>query len=130
MLIIKSQKEFDEQVKDGIFNYDGHVKFECDIKTIANIKARNINARDIKAWDIEARDIKAYDIEAENISYYAFCISYQDIECKSIKGRRENCFHKALDGDIIIKKRVITFDGKDIELSEESYQNLKKKFEG
>lgn len=77
-----------------------------------DINARNINARDINAWDIRAsriraRDINANDINsfsivADNINYFAVCFAYENIKCKSIKGRRENAEHFALDGKIEI----------------------------
>ena len=72
-----------------------------------NIKARDIEALDIKAGNIKARDIKAgnieaLDIEAWDISYYAVCFAYTSINCKSIKGRRANSKHFALDGEITI----------------------------
>jgi len=88
-----------------------------------DINARDINAGDIKAWDINARyidarnidadinardinagDIKARYIDARNISYYAGCFAYNNIECTSIKGRREKCKHFCLDGEVTIKK--------------------------
>jgi len=81
----------------------------------------NANARDIDAWDINARnidarnidawDINAGNINARNINYYAICFAYEDIKCKSIKGRRNNCKHFVLDGEIIIKD-VLKEEGK------------------
>ena len=73
-----------------------------DIKA-SDIYARNINACDIDAMNInsmniDACDIKAYDIKANDISYYAICVAYKDIRCKSIKGIRENAKHFVLDG--------------------------------
>ena len=65
-----------------------------------DIKARNIEARDIDAWNIDAMNIEARDIKAWNIVYYAFCISYKDIYCKSITGIREKHFAKTFDGNI------------------------------
>ncbi len=66
-----------------------------NLEVNGNIDARNISAGNISAGDISAGDI----------SYYAFCVVYSSIKCTSIKGRRENSFHKALDGKITIKKR-------------------------
>ena len=76
--------------------------------TAHNIDAQDINARDINAWDvnarnIDARDINAYNITAHAISYYAVCVAYHNITCKSIKGRRANCRHFVLDGEIKLK---------------------------
>ena len=84
-----------------------------------DIYARNINAVDINAWNINAGDIDAWNINAENITaeniyYYALCCAYNNINCKSIKGRRHNCKHFVLDGEVIIKKdipKIIEKDG-------------------
>ena len=91
-----------------------------------DIDANNIDAYDIKANDIKANDIDAYDISASNINYYAVCFAYNNLSCKSIKGRRKNCKHFCLDVDIKIKNQhKITIDNKEIELSQESFNSLK-----
>ncbi len=82
--------------------------------TALDINARDINARNINAVDINAGDITAEDITAWDINYYAVCFAYNNIKCKSIKGRRENCKHFVLDGEVIIKKdipKIIEKDG-------------------
>ena len=101
-----------------------------------NINARNINAEDINADNIDAENINveninAWNINANNINYYAFCISYNDIKCTSITGKRKNASHKCLDGELCIKPKehIITIDGKQIKLSEESYHEFKKQFD-
>ena len=92
---------------------------ECYDIVANNINAYNINAkdieaddivttRDIKAWHIYAKNIKANNIEAwaihaNDISYWAVCFAIYDIECKSIKGRRENTKHFVLDGTLEVK---------------------------
>ena len=68
-----------------------------------NIEARHIKARDIKANNICADDINAFDIKAKDITYYAVCFAYNNIKCKSIKGRRINAKHFALDGKLEIE---------------------------
>jgi len=124
MKIYKTQEEFNREVKDGVFRVDGDVTFEFNLDTPANINARNINAwnidardidaRDINAWninawDINARNINAWNINAENINardinYYAYCIVYDSITCKSYKSRRENALPlTVLDGKVEIK---------------------------
>ena len=47
------------------------------------------------------------NITAEDISYNAVCFAYNDIECKSITGRRENHKHFVLDGKIIFKEKEV-----------------------
>ena len=149
MKTYKTIEEVKKDIVDGELNIKDDITIEFsefDIEaniTCFNIKADNIialgisanditasdiTANDIKANDITANNIKAYDIKADNISYYACCISYKNIECNSINGRRHNSFHKCLDGKLTLieKKHTITIDGKNIELSEESFNNLKK----
>ena len=135
---ITSQREFDNHIKNGVFICtDLMLEITCDIVTTADIKAGDINACNIKAhninaYDINADDIKAYDINACNINahdieYYAVCFAYFNITCASIVGGRENAKHFCLDGEITIKSKThtIKIDGKEIELSEESYNNLR-----
>ena len=69
------------------------------------IKARDINARNIDAEDIKTWNIQAINIDALAISYDAFCFAYDNIECKSITGNRENSKHFCLDGKITIKEK-------------------------
>ena len=37
-------------------------------------------------------------------NYYAVCVAYNNIECKSIKGRRKNSKHFVLDGKLEVKE--------------------------
>ena len=107
-----------------------NVQFNFNVNVNANINARDINALDINARDINARDINARDINANNINYYAVCFAYNNITCTSIKGSRDNAKHFVLDGKITIKPKTykIKIDDKEIELSEESYNNFKQQF--
>ena len=107
------------------------VEFTFDLNVASHILARNINAGNINAWDINtinidamdidamdinalninARDINvgginAWNINANDISYYAVCFAYKNIVCKSINGRRDNCKHFVLDGEIIFKEEL------------------------
>ena len=123
------QKYYDEKSNTYIFKENGSyidlVVFKFDLDVEANIdagciEALNINAINIKAWDaitrnldaynivawdvyswdIYACNIEAYNIKARNISYFAVCFAYENIKCKSIKGRRENAKHFVLDGKL------------------------------
>ena len=96
-----------------------------------DINAWDINAENIEAWNINARNINAEDIDAWNIKYYAFCVSYKNIKCTSITGKRKNASHKCLDGELCIKPKdhIITIDGKQIKLSDDSYKEFKKQFD-
>ena len=110
---ITTQKELDDLIATAnnsntiTLHENLEITFSCIIP--CNIDAYNIEAHDIKAHDINACDINAHDIdacniEAKNIKYYAFCITYQSLKCKSIAGERENSFHKCLDQEIEIIK--------------------------
>ena len=110
------QKEFDKDIKNNVFISDENVELKFDLFTKAsleiegdinarNIRAEDISARDINAGDISARDISANDISARDISarmltYYAVAFAYKSMTVESIKGRRENSKHFALDGEI------------------------------
>lgn len=123
------QKYYDEKSNTYIFKENGSyidlVVFKFDLDVEANIDAGcidalNINAINIKAWDVYTKDldahdivawdlysldiyacnIEAYNIKARNISYFAVCFAYENIKCKSIKGRRENSKHFVLDGKL------------------------------
>lgn len=73
-----------------------------DIKA-RNINAWNIDAKNIDSWNIDAWNICAINIEAIDINYYAVCYAYENIKCKSIKGKRNNTKHFVLDGKLDIE---------------------------
>jgi len=115
MINPSSNEELKELVIDGVLDCKGEdLKCGFDIDIEASIvNCRNINCRgDIDCWNIDCCDI----------SYYAFVVAYQDIKCKSIQGRRDNSFHKCLDGELTIKtteeptKDYIIKDGKKYEV--------------
>ena len=74
----------------------------CDIDAL-NIKAGDIDAVNIKVNNIDSGNIEAININAQDISYYAVCFAYNNIKCKSIKGRRDNAKHFVLDGKLEIE---------------------------
>ena len=152
MKTIISNKQAEELIKNGVLNidddleiaFDGfNIKADIKCKNIysknypRNISAYDISARDISAYDILANDISAYDILANDISandisandisandinYYAFCVVYNNIKCKSIKGEKNNSKHFCLDGEITIKKdneEIIEHEGKKYKLVKE-----------
>lgn len=128
----KIEKYYDEKSNTYIFKEDGKyidlVVFNFDLDVEANIDAGcidalNINAMNIKTWDVYTRNLDAYDIvawdvyswdiyahnieayniKARNISYFAVCFAYDNIKCKSIKGRIENAKHFVLDGKLEVE---------------------------
>jgi hypothetical protein len=104
------------------YNIDAHNIKAYDIEAY-NIDALNIKAHNIEAYNIDAYNIDALNIKAHNIKYYAFCIVYQSLKCKSFSGTRENSFHKCLDQEIeIIKKGEETVT---IELTPEQLDKIK-----
>ena len=78
-------------------------EIDDDLKVEGNIYGKDGIRYNINARNIDAGDINAGDINARNIIYYAVCFAYNNFKCKSIKGRRDNCKHFVLDGEIIIK---------------------------
>jgi len=106
--------EEDLIVNGNIYGKDG-ARFNINALdiTVGDINARNINARNINALNITAGDINARNINAWDICYYAICFAYKNINCKSIEGRRENCKHFVLDGEIKIEKDIPEFIEKD-----------------
>tara|TARA_Y100000310_G_scaffold328989_1_gene398086 strand:- start:248 stop:676 length:429 start_codon:yes stop_codon:yes gene_type:complete len=137
MKTYKTQEEVEKDIVNGVLSIEDNVTFECDISIKADINANDIKARSIDAYDIlaynidandiDANDIKAYNINANDIIYYAFCNVYNNIKCKSIKARRAiNAKPVCLDGELTIKNtHTIKIDDKEIELSEESFNDLK-----
>jgi hypothetical protein len=122
--LIATADEFDTIV----LNEDLEITFDCtipcniytkNIKTY-NIEAWNIYAKNIKAYNIRASNIDAWNINAWNINYYASCIAYRSLKCKSILGNRKNSFHKCLDQEIEIKKEKVT-----IELTQDQLDKIK-----
>ena len=74
-----------------------------------SIKSRYINAVDIDSGDIvtgniDAGNICAENIKAKRINYYAIFCAYENIKCKSIKGRRHNSKHFVLDGKLEVEE--------------------------
>ena len=117
------QKYYDKD--KGIYEFTENgcyiavVKFNFDLEVSANIVACDIIACKIKVHDIYANDIKtdeiiandihahsinAIDIKADDISYYGVCFAYNNIKCKSIKGRRKNAKHFVLDGKLEVEE--------------------------
>lgn len=116
------QKYYDEKSNTYIFKEKGEyidlVVFNFNLSIEANIIAWDIKAKDINAWyitakDINARHINAYDIDAgyinasniyaNDITYFSVCFAYNNIKCKSIKGRLKNAKHFVLLGKLEIE---------------------------
>ena len=102
-------KEYGIYINLVVFNFDLNVKSNIYAWNIygKSINALNIDAKDIYVGYLNANDIKAHDINtlninANNINYYAVCYAYNNIKCKSIKGRKYNAKHFVLDGHIYI----------------------------
>jgi len=101
MKIYHTQAEIDADVKYGVLQIKGDVKFECsfkieaDLEVSGNINAQNITAHDINAWDIDAQNITAHDI-----SFYAVAFAHVSFTCHTIVGRRENSKYFCLDSEV------------------------------
>ena len=137
MRVIKDNEELKSLIVDGKIIIDDNIECNFNINVEADINAWDINAGDINAWnitacnisawDINAWDITARDINALGINYYASCVSYKNITCESIKGRRDNSFHKCLDGEVTIKEKLtkIEIKGETFHLNKENLENLR-----
>ena len=68
----------------------------CNI-TAHDITALDINTYKLKAEDIDAGNIIASDIVAKDIYYFAVCVAYKNLKCRSIKGKRKNAKYIVLD---------------------------------
>ena len=92
--------------EDIVLNFDLNVDADIDAMNIRayDIDAYNIDAYNLNAGDIEAWNISACNISADNINYYAVCFAYNNIFCKSIKGRRKNAKHFVLDGKLEVEE--------------------------
>ena len=111
------EKYYDEATNTYVFKENVVLKFDLivnadidamDIKAYNidayNIDACNINACNINAVNINAWNISACNIIADNINYCAVCFAYNNIFCKSIKGRRKNAKHFVLDGKLEVEE--------------------------
>ena len=100
-------KEDDRYIDLVIFNFDLDVNSNIEAYNINanNIDVYNIKAGDINALDVDSDNICARNIDAYNISYYAVCFAYENIKCKSIKGRRKNHKHFVLDGVLEVEDK-------------------------
>ena len=108
-------KENGKYINTVVFNFDLDVKSNIHARNIhaRNITVRDINAREVNAWNINACDIdvkniytwniNAKNINAKDINYYAVCCVYENIKCKSIKGRKRNAKHFVLDGKMEVE---------------------------
>ena len=137
-IIIKNSKELAKLVdknKDLILkDQDVRIEYQVTENEIRNVYCQNLflmnndgkfdfnggnfNGRDFNGWNFNGRNFNGWDFNGENISYYGWFIVYKNIRCKSIIGKRENCFHKCLDGRLIIKsegKSVGKIEGEIIE---------------
>ena len=113
------EKYYDEKINTYVFKEDDRyinlVIFNFNLDVNSNIEAYDINANNIDVYDIKASNINALNIDsdnicarninADNISYYAICFAYENIKCKSIKGRRKNHKHFVLDGVLEVEDK-------------------------
>jgi predicted acyltransferase (DUF342 family) len=89
-VVINTQEELEALIdKNNIIIKDDLI-INCNIDIKGNIKAHDIKANNIKAWNIKANDI----------NYFASCIAYKSLKCKTIEGSRENAVHLCLDKPI------------------------------
>ena len=132
MLIIKNSEELKQHLnehKDLIVpNEDVRIEYQVEKGELRNVECGdlflmddkqrfdfnggNFNGRDFNGWNFNGVDFNGgnfnggnfngWNFNGKKISYYAVFIAYESIKCTEIKGRRENAFHKCLDGEIEI----------------------------
>jgi len=108
-------------------NIDAHNIVTHNIDIAHNIVAHDLNAHNIDiahnivAYNINARNLYARTIYADNIKYYAFCIAYESLKCKSISGKRNNSLHECLDREI----EIIEDEKIQIELTQSQLDKIK-----
>lgn len=117
MLTLTSNEQAKSLIKNGVLHINGDIEIAFNGFNIdAYLKCKNIYSKDfnrnIKCGNIKCGNIYCGNIDARHINYYAFCIAYENINCNSISGRRENSFHKCLNGKLTIKDHTKTLDGK------------------
>ena len=72
-----------------------------------SIDAGNIRAGSIDAGNIRAGNITAGNIRAGNLSFFALCVAYGSIKCKSWRARREkHLTPQCLDGALTVSGNV------------------------
>jgi len=131
-LIMKEDLTFHEdlRVEGNIFGKDGE-RFDLNVK--GNLNCGNLNCGNLYCWDLECRNLDCGDLNCLNLdcwnvscrnldcwnlncgnlscrncSYHAVAFAYNNIRCKSITGRRENCKEPfVLDGKIEIINEVL-----------------------
>ena len=163
MLTLTSNEQAEKLIKDGVLAVDDDVEIafdgfsiEADIKcrniyskdyrrdinckdiNCRNIDCMDINCKDINCGNINCRDINCWDINCGNIdcrdiSYYAVCFAHKSLKCTFIKGRRDNCKHFCLNGEITFKEKdddevkvKVEVEGKTVMISRKS-ANMNKK---
>ena len=53
--------------------------------------------------DLNCRDLTCANLNCMNLNFYAICIAYESLKCKSWKATRDKHIIKCLDGEIEIK---------------------------
>lgn len=99
--------------KDGII-YNLIVKGSLDCRNLdcRNLNCRNLNCMDLTCWDLNCRDLTCRDLKCwylncRDLNFYAVAFAYNNIKCKSIKGRRTKSKYFVLDGEIEIEKKEV-----------------------
>jgi hypothetical protein len=137
MKIIKNYKELKKLVNkhnDLILpNENVRIEFEPTEEEIRNIECKNLSLEDddqnfnFNGGNFNGRNFNGWNFNGGKISYYAFFICYGNCEYTEIEGRRNNSFHKCLDGEFIKKEDdtvEITVEGNTKRISRQSAKEL------
>jgi hypothetical protein len=67
-----------------------------------NLDCMDLDCWNLDCWNLDCWDLDCWDLDCMNASYYAVAFAYNNMDVKSIKGRRDKCKHFTLDGKIKI----------------------------
>ena len=94
----KNGEIFNLQVKGNLDCWN----LNCCNLNCWDLKCYNLDCRNLNCCNLDCCDLDCYDLDCWDLNFFAVCFAYDNIKCKSIKGRRENSRYFVLDGKIII----------------------------
>jgi len=101
-LILEKDTEYNESltVEGNILGKDVN---RYNLKVCGDLDCLNLNCWNLDCRNLNCGDLDCWNLKAKKVLYYAVAFAYNNMEVESIKGRRENCKHFCLDGQITIK---------------------------
>ena len=94
---------------------ESDMTFEEDLKVEGSISGKDGNRYnlivkgDLDCYDLDCGNLDCGNLDCKgDVFYYAVAFAYNNIKCKSIKGRWKNARHFVLDGKIEISGEKLT----------------------